>query len=102
MSSLAGPSTLTGMKRETRGVGSTDSGAEALAVEVLVYRDGELVQREACESTEAAAEVARAWAEVDGVECVIDDLAVKHADGQILAPEEEDAEVDDDYPHDPS
>jgi len=90
------------MERQTSDVESTQFGAEALAVEVLVYRDGALLQREACESAETAADVVRAWAEVDGVECVIDDLAVKHADGQILAPEAEDSELDDGYPHEPS
>lgn len=62
-------------------------GGEAPTVEVTVYRAGELVHRELCESAEAAADVVDTWSEVEGVECVVDDLATKHRPGQILEPD---------------
>jgi hypothetical protein len=62
-------------------------GDEAPTVEVVVYRDGAEIHREACESEAAAADVVERWREVEGVECVIDDLATHHRAGQILEPE---------------
>ena len=73
-------------------------GGEAPTVEVIVYRDGELVHRELCESVETAAGVVEEWGELEGVECVVDDLSVKHRAGQILEPDAE-TFADEDYPH---
>ncbi len=73
-------------------------GGEAPTVEVTVYRHGELVHRELCESAEVAADVVERWGELDGVECFVDDLAVRHRPGQILEPESEESFPDDAYP----
>jgi hypothetical protein len=70
---------------------------ETPVIEVRVFRHGELVHRELCESEEQAALVVDEWAELDGVECEVDDLTVRHGPDDILAPEP--AELgDDDYP----
>jgi hypothetical protein len=72
-------------------------GGEAPTVEVRVYRDGTMIHRELCESTEAAADVVELWSEAEGVECVVDDLSVEHAAGQILEPGDE-SSPDETYP----
>jgi hypothetical protein len=56
-------------------------------IEVRVFRHGDLVHRELCESEEQASLVVDEWAEFDGVQCEVDDLSVRHQPGQILAPE---------------
>ena len=60
---------------------------EAPTIEVRVFRHGELVHHELCESEEQAALVIEQWAELDGVECEVDDLSVHHRPGEILEPE---------------
>jgi hypothetical protein len=72
-------------------------GGEAPTVEVRVYRDGTLIHRELCESTETAADVVELWSEVEHVECVVDDLSVHHRQGEILEPGDE-AAPDESYP----
>lgn len=70
---------------------------EAPTVEVRVFRHGELVHTEVCESEEQAALVVERWTELDGVQCEVDDLTVRHRPGDIFEPEP--AIVDDeDYP----
>jgi flavodoxin len=70
---------------------------EAPTIEVRVFRHGELVHRELCESEEQASLVIDEWAELDGVECEVDDLSVRHRPGEIMEPEP--AEVrDEGYP----
>lgn len=59
---------------------------ETPTVEVRVYRHGELVHRELCESDEQAALVIDEWAELDGVDCEVDDLSVHHRQGDVLEP----------------
>jgi hypothetical protein len=51
--------------------------------------NGSLVHRELCESADAAADVVAYWRELEGVECVVDDLAARHRPVQILEPEGE-------------
>lgn len=51
-----------------------------------MYRDGSLVDRELCGRADAAADVVAYWRELEGVECVVDDLAVRRRPGQILEP----------------
>lgn len=60
---------------------------EAPTIEVRVFRHGELVHQELCESEEQASLVVDEWAELDGVECEVDDLSVHHQPGEILEPE---------------
>lgn len=74
-------------------------GDEAPALEVVVYRHGEVVHRELVESEEAAADVVDAWSEQEGVECTVDDLSVRHRAGDILEPEPSEL-PDDAYRHD--
>lgn len=77
---------------------AAEFGGEAPTVEVRAYRQGELIHRELCESTEAAGELAERWEELAGVECVVDDLATRHRAGQILEPDAEQVATDDVYP----
>lgn len=60
---------------------------ERPAVEVRVFRYGELIQRVLCESVEEAASVVEHWSELDGTECEVDDLSVHHHLGDVLEPE---------------
>ena len=60
---------------------------EAPTVEVRVFRHGTLVHRELVESEEQAAIVVDEWAELDGVQCEVDDLSIRHHPGEILEPE---------------
>jgi hypothetical protein len=60
----------------------------APTVEVTVYRDGELIHRELCESELEAESVVERWKEVDGTEFQVDDLAVHHRPTDILEPSE--------------
>lgn len=60
---------------------------EAPTTEVRVFRHGELVHQELCESEEQALLVVEEWSEMEGVECEIDDLSVRHRPGEILEPE---------------
>jgi hypothetical protein len=57
-------------------------------VEVTVYRDGEVIHRELCESELDAGAVVERWKEVDGTEFQVDDLAVHHRPTDILEPTE--------------
>lgn len=66
-----------------KAVGST----ETPTVEVRVFRDGELIRRELCDSEDDAALVVDEWSEVDGIEVEVDDLTIVHRPGDILAPE---------------
>ena len=70
---------------------------ETPTIEVRVFRHGELVHQELCESEEQASLVVDEWAQLDGVECEVDDLSVHHQPGDILEPEV--AELrEEDYP----
>jgi len=51
------------------------------------------------EDSEQAADVLGAWAEVEGVECEVDDLAVHHRPGDLLEPEPDELDVEAGYPH---
>ncbi len=53
-------------------------------MEVRVFRDGELLTRELCESEEDAAAVVESWEETEGVECVVEDLSVTARDESTL------------------
>jgi len=64
-----------------------DETGETATIEVRVFRHGELVHRELCESEQQASLVVDEWAEMDGVTCEVDDLSVRHRPGQILEPE---------------
>ncbi len=60
---------------------------EVPTAEVRVFRHGTLVHRELVESEEQAALVIDEWAELDGVQCEVDDLSIRHHPGEILEPE---------------
>ncbi len=64
-----------------------DERDEAPTIEVRVFRRGQLVHQELCESEAEAAVVVDAWAELDGVECEVDDLSVRHRLGDVAEPE---------------
>ena len=67
---------------------------EVPTLEVRVFRHGELVHRELCESEEQASLVIDEWAELDGVECDVDALSIRHRPGEIM--ESENADLRDD------
>jgi len=85
------------MPADIEGLGAIDYGDTAPTVEVVVYRHGEVVHRELCESTEAAMEVVDEWDELEGVECMLEDIAVEHVPGQILEPQLDEAYDEDTY-----
>jgi hypothetical protein len=70
---------------------------EAPTIEVRVFRHGTMVHRELCETEEQAALVVDSWSELDGVECEVDDLSVRHQPTDILEPEPA-VLGDEDYP----
>lgn len=72
-------------------VGVTDS------IEVVVYRDGKVVDRQRCESPEEAAATVEAWEQNDGIECVVRDLSSGVGAGDVSEPELGEADFDD-YP----
>jgi hypothetical protein len=60
--------------------------SETPALEVRVYRDGHLLERELCESEVEAALVVQSWQEIEGVECEVDDLSGGAGDADNLEP----------------
>ena len=68
---------------------------ETPTLEVRAYREGKLVERALCETEEEAADVVAAWEELEGLECVVDDLSAETHDVDSLEPERE---AGDDYP----
>jgi hypothetical protein len=67
---------------------NVDQPDTASTVEVTVYRDGEVIHRELCESELDAEAVVERWKEFDGTEFQVDDLAVHHGPTDILEPTE--------------
>jgi hypothetical protein len=61
---------------------------EALTVEVRVFRHGELIHTELCESEDQASVVVDEWAEVDGARCEVEDLSGHNHSGQESEPDE--------------
>jgi hypothetical protein len=70
---------------------------ETASLEVRVYRAGELVDRQLCESPEEAAAAVAAWEQQEGIECVVHDLSGGIVGGDILEPEIGEADFDE-YP----
>jgi hypothetical protein len=60
---------------------------ESPTIEVRVFRHGVLVHQELCESEELASLVVDEWSELDGVQCEVDDLTIRHLPGDIFEPE---------------
>ena len=59
---------------------------EAPTIEVRVYRDGELISRELCESEDEASLIVETWTELEGVTCEVDDLSAGHHADEVLEP----------------
>lgn len=57
---------------------------ETPTTEVRVYRDGRLLERELFESEVEAALAIEAWTEIEGVECEVDDLSLRHRPGEVV------------------
>jgi len=70
---------------------------ESPALRVDVYEHGRLAAQIPCESAEEATDVVAQWDDVEGVECELVDLAVRHDSFDVLAPEPEDVVADDEY-----
>jgi len=62
---------------------------------VRVWRHGNIVHTELCESDEQARLIVEEWEEMDGVHCEVDDLSVHHRPGEILEPEPSEPAADD-------
>lgn len=56
-------------------------------VEVRIYRGGQLVHTELCESDAEAADVADRWGEDASVTVEVDDLTIRHRPGDVLEPD---------------
>lgn len=57
-------------------------------VEVRIYRHGELVATELCESESDATDAVERWtSEFDDVTCTVDDLTVRHQPGDVFEPD---------------
>jgi hypothetical protein len=54
-------------------------------LEVLIYHDGAIVQRELCESEDEASAIVDSWADREGVVCQVEDLR-RSADPGVLEP----------------
>jgi len=63
------------------------AGWDTPCTEVRIYRRGELVQREMCESDAEVEQVLAAWSEIEDVTCQVDDLSYHHRPGDVLEPE---------------
>ena len=72
-------------------VGATSS------IQVVVYREGKVIDRQLCESPEEAAATVEAWEQNDGIECVVRDLSGGVGLGDVSEPELGDAGLDE-YP----
>ena len=70
-------------------------GDEAPTVEVRLYRQGELIHRELCQSEEQADLIIEAWSEMDGVSFEVDDLSARHTQGENSEPEAIEAHEED-------
>ena len=85
-----------------RGVVMTDyrdTAKQTPVVEVVVWRDGEVVHRQFCDSEGEAASVAAEWTEVANAEAWVDDLTIRHGDTDILAAEPPAADLSETYAH---
>ena len=70
---------------------------ETPTLRVNVYEHGRLVAETPCESLDEAADIAAQWDDVEGAQCVVEDLGAHHAPSDVLAPEPEDVLSDEEY-----
>ena len=70
-------------------------GSTIPTLEVRIYRDGALVQRELCESDEEANDVVDAWSEVEGIRFEIEDLTRSSTPAGVLDPRPWEVDADD-------
>ena len=95
---------LGGFATVIEGTGSMEStAASPRSVEVRVYRHGEQIHRELCESVDDAQAFIEEWPEeeVADLQFEVDDLSIRHRDTQVLDPEPEGVEpggVEDERP----
>jgi hypothetical protein len=68
---------------------------ETPSIEVRVYRDNDLVERELCETEVEAAAVTEAWSDVEGVVCRVDDLSGGSEPAGVLDPRPWEVDADD-------
>lgn len=57
------------------------------SIEVRVFRAGDLIERQLCESDVEAAEVVEKWSELEDVTCLVDDLSFHHTPNDVLEPD---------------
>lgn len=77
-----------------------DAGATP-TIEVSVFRHGELIERQLCESEEDAAALVEQWSELEDVTCLVDDLSFHHSPDDVLEPEPAEP-VEEPYAHGPA
>ena len=80
-------------------VSSWESGNQSPEVEVVVWRKGEVVHREFCDTEEDAASLIERWTELAHAEAWVDDLTIRHGGDDILAAEPPGADLSATYPH---
>ena len=64
----------------------SEAGWETPTIEVCVFRDGELLHRELCESEAEVDSTVEFWSDLDNVTFQVDDLSYHHQPGQVLEP----------------
>lgn len=74
---------------------------ESPAIEVRVFRHGDLVDRVLCETEGEATAVVERWSDVADVSCLVDDLSFQHTPDDVLEPEPSEP-PEDDYPPGPA
>jgi hypothetical protein len=57
------------------------------AIELRVYRYGQFIFSQRCESEEETAEAVRGWEDVDGVVCEVDDITDGSRHGHVVEAE---------------
>jgi hypothetical protein len=56
-------------------------------ISVRVFRHGELIETELCDTEDEATRTVERWSELDDITCEVDDLTVRHRPGDVLEPE---------------
>jgi hypothetical protein len=76
-------------------VSETQADSTTPTLEVRIFRDGVLAQRELCESDAEANAVVEAWSDVEGVVCEVEDLTRSSAAASVLDPRPWEVDADD-------
>ena len=81
---------------------SPEYGGETPSVEVRVYRDGRLIERELCEDSERVTACSMRGRRSTESNARSTTSRARHRPGDVLEPESEEVDVEPGYPHEPS